>query len=76
MRTFALLILGVLVAIPLVLVTALWLAIEDSPRIDRKVILTPEHVGRAKEIIDTHRKRVAPGTLGRLLPAWNESLDY
>jgi hypothetical protein len=63
MRTFALLILGVLVAIPLVLVAALWLAIEDSPRIDRKVILTPEHVGRAKEIIDTHRKRVAPGTL-------------
>jgi hypothetical protein len=63
MRTFALLILGLLVAIPLVLVAALWLAIEDSPRIDRKVILTPEHVGRAKEIIDTHRKRVAPGTL-------------
>jgi hypothetical protein len=63
MRTFALLILGVLVAIPLVLVAALWLAIEDQPRIDRKVILTPEHVGRAKEIIDTHRKRVAPGTL-------------
>lgn len=63
MRTFALLILGVLVAIPLVLVTALWLAIDDNPRIDRKVILTPEHVGRAKEIIDTHRKRVAPGTL-------------
>jgi hypothetical protein len=63
MRTFALLILGVLVAIPLVLVAALGLAIEDSPRIDRKVILTPEHVGRAKEIIDTHRKRVAPGTL-------------
>jgi hypothetical protein len=63
MRTFALIILGVLVAIPLMLLGALWLAIEDSPRVDRKVILTPEHVGRAKEIIDTHRKRVGPGTL-------------
>ena len=60
MRTFAL---AVLVAVPLVLLATLWLAIEDRPRIDRKVILTPEHISRAKELVDTHRHWVSPGML-------------
>jgi hypothetical protein len=63
MLKFSLLILGLLIAAPLALMATLWLAVEDRPRIDRKVILTPEHVGRAKGIIDRHRRSVRPGTL-------------
>ncbi|PTR16908.1 hypothetical protein C8R31_10161 [Nitrosospira sp. Nsp2] len=71
MRKYALPVVGVLVAVPLALLTILWLAIEDRPRTDRKVILTPEHVGRAKAIIDTHRHRASPGMLAvaRVRPA-------
>jgi hypothetical protein len=71
MRKFALLVLGALIAVPLALLAAVSLVIEDSPRIDRKVILTPEHVGRAKEIIDTHRHWVSPGMLAvaRVMPS-------
>ena len=47
----------------LALVGALSLAIEDHPRIGRQVILTPEHIGRAKQIIDAHRYWVRPGML-------------
>ncbi len=63
MRKFSLLILGLLIAAPLALMATLWLVVEDRPRIDRKVILTPEHVGRAKDIVDRHRHSVRPGTL-------------
>jgi hypothetical protein len=63
MRKFSLLILGLLSVAPLTLMATLWLVVEDRPRIDRKVILTPEHVGRAKDIIDRHRHSVRPGTL-------------
>jgi hypothetical protein len=71
MQNFALPVLAVVVAVPLALLATLWLAIEDRPRIDRKVILTPEHVGRAKEIIDKHRHWVSPGMLAvaRVMPA-------
>jgi hypothetical protein len=63
MRKLSLLILGLLTAAPLALMATLWLMVEDRPRIDRKVILTPEHVGRAKGIIDRHRRSVKPGML-------------
>ncbi len=38
-------------------------ALEIAPRVDRPVVLTPEHVGRAKALLDGHRYRVRPGTL-------------
>jgi hypothetical protein len=38
-------------------------ALEIAPRVDRAVVLTPEHVGRAKALLDGHRYRVRPGTL-------------
>ncbi len=38
-------------------------ALEIRPRVDRPVALTPEHVGRAKALLDRHRYRVRPGTL-------------
>ncbi|MBA4142350.1 MAG: hypothetical protein H0X43_04930 [Nitrosospira sp.] len=63
MRKLPLVLIGLLIAFALVLITVLVLVIENSPRIDRRVTLTPEHIGRAKEIIDTHRDWVHPGML-------------
>lgn len=54
---------GLLFIFPLALIAMLSLAIEDHPRIDRKVILTLEHIGRAKQIVDAHRYWIHPGTL-------------
>lgn len=71
MRKLPFFIISLLFAIPLMLVTALFLAIEDHPRINRQVILTPEHIGRAKQIVDEHRYWVRPGVLAafRVTPA-------
>lgn len=62
---------GLLFIVPLALITALALALEDHPRIDRQVILTPEHIGRAKQIVDAHRYWIHPGMLvaARVTPA-------
>lgn len=48
----------------------MWLVIEETPRINRQVVLTPEHIERAKKIVDLHRHRVRPGMLAimRILP--------
>ena len=63
MRKLALFITTLLLALPLSLLTLLFLAVEDHPRVDRQVILTPEHVERAKQIVDAHRYWVRPGML-------------
>jgi len=63
MRKLALVVTASFLALPLALLTLLFLAIEDHPRIDRKVILTPEHVARAKHIVDAHRAQARPGML-------------
>lgn len=47
----------------LALLTTLWLAIEDQPRVDRQIVLTPDHIGRAKKILDAHRHWVKPGMM-------------
>lgn len=44
----------------LTIITCLVLAIEKQPRLDHQSILTPEHIERAKRIIDTHYSPVAP----------------
>src|SRR5688500_4692847 len=54
---------GLFFIFPLALIAMLSLAIEDHPRINRKVILTPEHIGRAKQIVDAHRYWIHPGML-------------
>ncbi|SFW11887.1 hypothetical protein [Nitrosovibrio sp. Nv17] len=63
MRRFALLSLTLLVLPPLFLLALTVLAIEDYPRTDRQVILTPEHIERVKRIVDAHRYQVRPGML-------------
>lgn len=45
----------------LILAAILLTVFEDKPRINRQVILVPEHAKRAKEIIDVHRYLVRPG---------------
>lgn len=64
-------IMGLLFAMPLALITALFLAIENRPRIDRQVVFTPEHMERAKRIVDAHRYWVRPGMLAtiKVMPA-------
>ncbi|KIO50069.1 hypothetical protein [Nitrosospira sp. NpAV] len=71
MRKLALFIITLALGLPLALVALLFLAIEDHPLVDRRVILTPEHVERAKQIIDAHRYWVRPGMLAsaRVIPA-------
>jgi len=38
------------------------LAIDKKPQVSREVVVTPEHISRAKNILDTHRYQVRPGT--------------
>jgi hypothetical protein len=70
MRKLSLALAGLLVIVFLALTITFFLAIEGSPRIDRRIILTPEHVERAKQIVDAHRW-VRPGMLAaaRVMPA-------
>ncbi|SCX50442.1 hypothetical protein [Nitrosospira sp. Nsp1] len=63
MHKLLLISISLLAVVLLALATALSLAIEDRPRIERQVTLTPEHIGRAKGIIDAHRYWVRPGML-------------
>ncbi|MDN5835877.1 MAG: hypothetical protein L0H12_00835 [Nitrosospira sp.] len=63
MRKLPLFVLTLLFAIPLALAAMLFLAIEDHPSVDRRIILTSEHIGRAKQIVDAHRYWVRPGML-------------
>ncbi|SEK78441.1 hypothetical protein [Nitrosovibrio tenuis] len=71
MRKLSLIFIGCFFAILLALVVMLSLAIEESPRVDRVVVLTPEDVARAKRIVDAHRYLVRPGMLAvaRIAPA-------
>ncbi|MGH8762533.1 MAG: hypothetical protein ACREUR_04795 [Nitrosospira sp.] len=71
MRKLPFFIISLLFAIPLALMAALFLAVEDHPRVNRQVVLTPEHIGRAKQIVDEHRYWVRPGMLAafRVTPA-------
>lgn len=63
MRKLALIVTVLFLAVPLTLLILLFLAIEDHPRVDRKVIFTPEHIARAKYIVDAHRFQARPGML-------------
>jgi hypothetical protein len=63
MRKLALVVTVLFLAVPLALLILLFLAIEDHPRINREVIFTPEHIARAKHIVDAHRFQARPGML-------------
>lgn len=61
---------ALLFALLAVVAAVLLLAVDRGPRIDRPVALLPEHVARAKQIVDVHRYRVRPGMVAsvRVLP--------
>jgi hypothetical protein len=63
MRKIALVVTVLFLAFPLALLILLFLAIEDHPRVDRQVIFTPEHIERAKYIVDAHRFQAHVGML-------------
>ena len=63
MRKLLLVFVSLLFIAPLALATMLWLAVEDRPSVDRNINLTPDHIGRAKKIVDAHRHWVKPGML-------------
>jgi hypothetical protein len=71
MRKLSVVFIGCFFAVLLAVVFMSFLAIEDHPRIDRAVVLTPEDIARAKRIVDAHRYWVRPGMLAvaRVAPA-------
>jgi hypothetical protein len=62
---------GLLLIFSLILVVVISLVIEDRPRVNRQVVLTPDHIERAKRIVDKHRYWVRPGMFAaaRIMPA-------
>ena len=62
---------GLLLIFSVILVVVISLAIEDRPRVNRQVVLTPDHIERAKRIVDKHRYWVRPGMFAaaRIMPA-------
>jgi hypothetical protein len=71
MRKVFIILAGCLLFALLALIIAFSLAIEEAPLINRAVILAPEHIARAKQIIHAHRDWVRPGTVAtlRIVPA-------
>lgn len=60
-RTIALLLILLTIA-GITISTIFILAIDKKPQVSREVVVTPEHISRAKNILDTHRYHVRPGT--------------
>ncbi|MCC6161632.1 MAG: hypothetical protein IT526_05200, partial [Nitrosomonas sp.] len=44
------------------LAISVFLAVDSQPRVKRDISITPEQIARAKNILDTHRYQVRPGT--------------
>lgn len=63
MHKLPLAIIGLLCGVPLALIATLFLTIENHPSIERQIVFTPEHIERAKQIVDAHRHWVRPGML-------------
>lgn len=65
MRKVLLVLVVVLLLVPVAAVALVFLALEDTPRVERPVAFTPEHVERAKRIVEgQHPSRKRSGTLG------------
>lgn len=59
--------------------TFLFLAIDSEPKVTRDVLVSPEHIARAKRILDTHRYQVRPGTTATANIEWDDfdiALNY
>lgn len=59
--------------------TIFFLAIDNEPQVSREVQITQEQIARAKNILDTHRYRVRPGTTATVTIEWEDidtALNY
>ena len=74
MRTLSLLITSLLLAIPCALAVLLFMIIEVEPLVVRPITLAPEHIERAKKILDTHRNQTNTRLLSRI-DVLSEDLD-
>jgi hypothetical protein len=54
------------IGIPALLAIAAFLIFQTRPQVDRDIVLTPEHIERAKRILDGHNVRRQPGSLATL----------
>jgi uncharacterized protein YfiM (DUF2279 family) len=66
MRTLSFLFTCLLIVIPCSLAILLVLIIEEEPHVVRPVALTPEHIERAKNIINAHRRQANSRLLSRV----------
>ncbi len=66
MRTLSLLFTSFLLVIPCSLAILLFLIVEEEPHVVRPVVLAPEHIERAKEIINVHRRQANSRLLSRV----------
>ncbi len=67
MRTLSLLFTSFLLVIPCSLAILLFLIVEEEPHVVRPVALAPEHIERAKEIINAHRRQANSRMLSRVI---------
>lgn len=65
-RKLILLMAACLLAIPLLLGIFLFLIIDDQPRAERQIMVTPEHIEHAKETFDRHRQHTKPKQLSTI----------
>ncbi len=70
----------ILLTISTIIVSAFFLlTIDGKPEITREVLVSPEHIARAKNILDTHRYQVKPGTTATANIEWEDfdiALNY
>ena len=52
----------------------IYFAIDNQPNVERDIVVTPEHIARAKHILDTHRYQVHPG-MSATVKFQSEDLD-
>lgn len=73
MRWMLRLLLVVMVMAPVGAVLAVWLAIQPQPLVVNAVAITPEHVARAKRLLDRHDpRRMRPGVLRTIMLSQEE----
>lgn len=73
MRWLLRLVLAALVLVPVGAALAVWLVIQDQPLVVNTVVLTPEHVARAKRLMERHDpRRMRPGVLRTIMLSQEE----
>jgi hypothetical protein len=75
MRFLARIFLLILIVLPILAITAIWLCFQDAPSVVRSVQLTPQDIERAKRIIAQHDPRKAKSGGLRAVAISEQELD-